>query len=51
MVKIPARVGFQSLVGELRSRPSPGYLPDPGIEPGSPTLLADALSSEPPGKS
>ena len=31
--------------------PSPGYLPDPGIEPGSPTLQADALPSEPPGKS
>ena len=31
--------------------PSPGDLPDPGIEPGSPTLLADALPSEPPGKS
>ena len=30
--------------------PSPGYLPDPGIEPGSPTLEADALTSEPPGK-
>ena len=30
--------------------PSPGYLPDPGIEPGCPTLQADALSSEPPGK-
>ena len=30
--------------------PSPGDLPDPGIEPGSPTLLADALPSEPPGK-
>ena len=29
--------------------PSPGDLPDPGIEPGSPTLQADALSSEPPG--
>ena len=28
---------------------SPGDLPDPGIEPGSPTLQADALSSEPPG--
>ena len=25
-------------------------LPDPGIEPGSPTLQADALPSEPPGK-
>ena len=30
--------------------PSPGDLPDPGIEPGSPTLWEDALSSEPPGK-
>ena len=30
--------------------PSPGDLPNPGIEPGSPTLQADALSSEPPGK-
>ena len=29
--------------------PSPD-LPDPGIEPGSPTLWADALLSEPPGK-
>ena len=29
--------------------PSPGDLPDPGIEPGSPTLQADALPSEPPG--
>ena len=28
--------------------PSPGDLPDPGIEPGSPTLCADALPSEPP---
>ena len=30
--------------------PSPGDLPDLGIEPGSPTLQADALPSEPPGK-
>ena len=30
--------------------PSPGDLPDPGIGPGSPTLQADALTSEPPGK-
>ena len=30
--------------------PSPGDLPNPGIEPGSPTLQADALPSEPPGK-
>ena len=27
--------------------PSPGDLPDPGIEPGSPTLEADTLTSEP----
>ena len=30
--------------------PSPGDLPDPGIEPRSPALQADALSCEPPGK-
>ena len=30
--------------------PSPEDLPNPGIEPGSPTLQADALTSEPPGK-
>ena len=30
--------------------PSPGDLPDPGIEPGSPSLRADILPSEPPGK-
>ena len=30
--------------------PSPGDLPDPGIEPGSPALQADALPSETPGK-
>ena len=29
---------------------SPGDLPDPGIEPGSPALESDALTSEPPGK-
>ena len=29
---------------------SPGDLPNPGIEPRSPTLQADALSSKPPGK-
>ena len=26
--------------------PSPGKLPDPGIEPGSPAMLADSLASE-----
>ena len=30
--------------------PSPGDLPDPGIELRSPALQADALTSEPPGK-
>ena len=29
--------------------PSPGDLPDPGIEPWSPALQADSLPSEPPG--
>ena len=29
--------------------PSPGYLPNPGIEPRSPALLADTLPSVPPG--
>ena len=29
--------------------PSPGHLPNPGIEPGSPALQADTLRSEPPG--
>ena len=31
--------------------PSPGDLPNPGIEAGSPALRADALPSEPPRKS
>ena len=30
--------------------PSPGNLPNPGIEPWSPAFQADALTSEPPGK-
>ena len=30
--------------------PSPGDLRDPGMEPGPPTLQADSLPSEPPGK-
>uniref|UniRef100_A0A8C6FPU7 Translationally-controlled tumor protein n=1 Tax=Moschus moschiferus TaxID=68415 RepID=A0A8C6FPU7_MOSMO len=48
-------LGF-SVHGILQARilglpfPSPGDLPDPGIEPGSPALEADALTSEPPGK-
>ena len=31
--------------------PSPEDLPNPGVEPGSPALQADALPSEPQGKS
>ena len=30
--------------------PSPGDLPNPGMEPRSPTLQADSLPAEPPGK-
>ena len=30
--------------------PFPGYLPDPGIEPGSPALQVDCSVSESPGK-
>jgi len=30
--------------------PSPGDLPNPGIEPRSPALQADVLTPEPPGK-
>ena len=30
--------------------PSPGNLPNPGIEPVSPALLADSLPSQPQGK-
>ena len=33
------------------SFPSPKDLPDPGIKPESPTFQADALPSEPQGKS
>ena len=30
--------------------PSPGDLPNPGIEPGSPALQADFFTTKPPGK-
>ena len=36
--------------GEGRQFPSPGDLPNPGIEPRSPALQADSLPPEPPGK-
>ena len=41
-----SRPEYQS--GELL--PSPGDLPNPGIEPRAPTLQADSLPAEPPGK-
>ena len=41
---------FQAGVLDQVPFPSPGDLPDPGIEPVSPALEADALTSEPPGK-
>ena len=56
---IPWTVAYQSPPSMEFSRqeygsglpfPSPGDLPDPGIEPGSPALQADALLSELPGK-
>ena len=39
-----------ALMTWLKSEVSPGDLPNPGIKPRSPTLQADSLSSEPPGK-
>ena len=36
--------------GEYRPFPSPGDLPNPGIEPRSPALQADSLTSEPLGQ-
>ena len=47
----PLSMGF-SRQGYWSGLPFPSLedLPDPGIEPGSPTLQADALVSEPPGK-
>ena len=41
---------FQARVLEWVPFPAPGDLPDPEIEPKSPTLQADALPSEPPEK-
>ena len=47
----PPSMGFsrQEYWSELPF-PSPGDLPNPGIEPRSPAFQADALTSEPPGK-
>ena len=41
---------FQARVLEWVAFLSPEDLPDPGTEPRSPTLQADSLPSEPPGK-
>ena len=56
---IPWTVAYQASLSVGFSRqeywsglpfPSPGDLPDPGIKPRSPTLQANTLPSEPPGK-
>ena len=44
-LRVPLSVRFSR-----QEFPSPGYLSNPGIEPGSSTLQADSLQSEPPGK-
>ena len=41
---------LQAKILEWIAFPTPGYLSDPGFEPGSPALQADSLPSEPPGK-
>ena len=41
---------LQARLLEWVAMPSSRYLPNPGIEPMSPTLQADSLWSEPPGK-
>ena len=58
--RIPWTVGWQAplFIGFFRQEywsrlpfPSPGDLPNTGIEPESPALQADSLLSEAPGKS
>ena len=41
---------FQARILEWDPFPSPGDLPNPGIEPGSPALQADSLPTKPPEK-
>ena len=41
---------LQARILEWVAFPSPGDLPNPGIEPRSPTLQADSLPAEPPEK-
>ena len=49
--QVPLSMGFsrQKYWNELPF-PSPGDLPNPGVEPRSPTLQVDSLTSEPPRK-
>ena len=44
----PTGAGPKAVVGTCAFFPSPGDISDPGIEPGSPALQAEALLSEPP---
>ena len=46
----PPSMGFRQEYWSGLPFPSLGDLPDPGIEPSSPKLQADALPSEPPGR-
>ena len=41
---------LQARILEWVPFPSPGYLPNPGIEPRSPAFQVDSLPAEPPGK-
>ena len=41
---------LQARILEWVPYPSPGDLPDPGIEPMSPALQVDSLPADPPGK-
>ena len=41
---------LQARILEWVAFPSPGDIPNPGIKPRSPTLQADSLLSDPPGK-
>ena len=47
----PLSMGIlQARILEWLAMPSPGDLPNPGIEPSSPALRADSLLTEQPGK-
>ena len=49
MADLLTRSGFMNLNEHQTIYPSPVDHPNPGIKPGSPTLQADSLPSEPPG--